>query len=680
MAMANSPITQATEQPASSSPPSSSSESPITQVSQYPPNRHHTHRQGHHGYGGFPSTLYLNLRGTRFEIERDVLVSLPESILIVMFPNGLILGQPARTRPHASPPQLPLQPQAQQQEQQAQLPQGQPQQRAELPQQQVPPRSRQPTDQQQPSLLPSSSVPSQQTLGQQQQQQLQNPTAPNQGQASSPSQHHRRQSSSDSSYYDDEDYDDDYDDDYYDDEDEEGEDEEDYESEDEEEYMSMEDQVIHVDFDPSCMAFLLNVYRQAQLAGEAHRQQQIQLMLQKQRLAQAQAAQTHAQQPQQQQAQRDQQLSQDLARAQALSQSQAQTQAQTKAHAQIYSNKSNNSNTIDSYNNTLAVDQQALDLITVSDSNASPIKNDTTDTAKTTVVSRTGAGSGTTDSGTHNLSRPPASPVINGLAASSSPSSPSSPMTTSTLTSTSASISHTTPTSQPRSSSAAQQPQQNELHRLQQQQIYQNSSSSPSSSSTSSSAASSRSSVANLSTPPASNPLLNKQAIIVLREELDYFAITPPRAGFPAKDDLLATGPVLADLTGLKVKTACGQYLLEQSKIFTALQRNISKENNVAEQHLIDMLCVSGFSKDDEWGYRRMETGRTSIASLSLVMLKTAGDGNQMATAQKLLLFWRKPARKCWWDGIQIELDHNGGKVPIRLWARRTWTLELVLV
>ncbi|KAG0088345.1 hypothetical protein BGZ92_006283 [Podila epicladia] len=641
MAMANSPITQATEQPASSSPPSSSSESPITQVSQYPPNRHHTHRQGHHGYGGFPSTLYLDLRGTRFEIERDVLVSLPESILIVMFPNGLILGQPARTRPHPSPPQLP-QPQAQQQEQQPQQQQEQPQQRAELSQQQVPPRSQQPTDQQQPSLLPSS-VPSQQTLGQQQQQQVQNPTAPNQGQASSSSQHHRRQSSSDSSYYDDEDYDDDYDDDYYDDEDEEGEDEEEYESEDEEEYMSMEDQVIHVDFDPSCMAFLLNVYRQAQLAGEAHRQQQIQLMLQKQRLEQAQT-QTQSQQPQQQQSQQDQLSQQDLARAQALSQSQAQTQAQTKAHAQIHTNKSNNSsNAIDSNDNTLAVDQQALDPITVSDSNASPVKNDALNTTKATVVLTTGAGSGTAESGTHNPSRPTASPVINGLAASPLPSSP---MTTSTSirTSTSASISLTAPTSQPRSSSAGQQQQQNELHRLQQQQIYQNSSSSPPSSSTSSSAASSRSSLANLSIPPASNPLLNKQAIIVLREELDYFAITPPRAGFPAKDDLPATGPVLADLTGLKVKTVCGQYLLEQSKIFTALQRNISKENNVAEQHLIDMLCVSGFSKDDEWGYRRMETGRTSIASLSLVMLKTAGDGNQMATAQKLLLFWRKPA------------------------------------
>ncbi|KAF9216692.1 hypothetical protein BGZ59_008518 [Podila verticillata] len=664
MTMANSPITQATEHPASSSPPSSSSESPITQVSQYPPNRHHTHRQGQHGYGGFPSTLYLDLRGTRFEIERDVLVSLPESILIVMFPNGLILGQPpARTRQHLSPPQQ----QPQQQAQQPQL-----QQEPQL-QQQMPSRPRQPADQQQQPPLPSSSSPNQTTL---QQEQLQTPT-PSQGQDSSPSQHHRRQSSSDSSYYDDEDYDDDYDDDYYDDEDEEGEDEE-YESEDEEEYMSMEDQVIHVDFDPSCMAFLLNVYRQAQQAGEAHRQQQIQLMLQKQRLAQAQAqAQEQAQQPQQKQ----QLFVQDLARAQPLSQSQAQSQAHAQNHSNKSDNKSNSNHAIDNHANSVAVDQQAqtaLDPTTAFDASTSPANNDAPNATKTTVVSGTEAGTGTeTIVGVaHNPSSPPASSAAMSPAASSLPSST---MITSTSTSTSASISHSTATAQPRSSTTAQQ-QQNELHQLQQQQIYQNSSSSPSSSSSSSSAASSRSNLASLATTPASNPLLNKQAIIVLREELDYFAITPPKTGFPAKDDLLATGPVLTDLTGFKVKTACGQYLLEQSKIFTALQRNISKENNVAEQHLIDMLCVSGFSKDDEWGYRRMETGRTSIASLSLVMLKTAGDGNQMATAQKLLLFWRKPARKCWWDGVQIELDHNGDKVPVRLWARRTWTLELVLV
>ncbi|KAK5820831.1 hypothetical protein F5H01DRAFT_339437 [Linnemannia elongata] len=57
-----------------------------------------------------------------------------------------------------------------------------------------------------------------------------------------------------------------------------------------------------------------------------------------------------------------------------------------------------------------------------------------------------------------------------------------------------------------------------------------------------------------------------------------------------------------------------------------------------------------------------------------------------MAIAEKLLLFWRKPARKCWWDGIQVEVHQDPSDttitplVPVRLWARRTWTLELVLV
>ncbi|KAG0259274.1 hypothetical protein BG011_002739 [Mortierella polycephala] len=199
----------------------------------------------------------------------------------------------------------------------------------------------------------------------------------------------------------------------------------------------------------------------------------------------------------------------------------------------------------------------------------------------------------------------------------------------------------------------------------------------PSSSSSSAASVASQQAAHNLG---AQNPLLNKQAIIVLREELDYFAVIPPKSGFPAKDDMPATGPVMADVTKVKAKTQCGTHLLEQRKIFTALQRNINKENNVAEQHLIDMLCVSGFSRDDEWGYRDIEPKKTSIVSIALVMLKTTGSGNQMATAQKLLLFWRKPARKCWWDGVEIELDQDDHKLPIRLWARRTWTLELVLV
>jgi len=105
---------------------------------------------------------------------------------------------------------------------------------------------------------------------------------------------------------------------------------------------------------------------------------------------------------------------------------------------------------------------------------------------------------------------------------------------------------------------------------------------------------------------------------------------------------------------------------------------------------------MSGFNRDDEWGYRAMEPNRCCVSSIALVLLKTgivhhapnAGgerqvtiDYNQMATAQKLLLFWRKPARKCWWDGVEVDLAEDAQTPkPVKLWARRVWTLELSLV
>ena len=96
----------------------------------------------------------------------------------------------------------------------------------------------------------------------------------------------------------------------------------------------------------------------------------------------------------------------------------------------------------------------------------------------------------------------------------------------------------------------------------------------------------------------------------------------------------------------------------------------------MAEQHLIDMLCMrsvllsyvlcrqlmkSGFDREDVWGYRACEPSRNIISSMALVLLKTGIihpgdpgaepdatvpviDNAQMSTAQKLLLFWRKPA------------------------------------
>lgn len=153
------------------------------------------------------------------------------------------------------------------------------------------------------------------------------------------------------------------------------------------------------------------------------------------------------------------------------------------------------------------------------------------------------------------------------------------------------------------------------------------------------------------------------------------------------------------------------------------------------------MLCLagsSGFDKGDEWGYRALEPNRCCITSIALVLLKTgisfppfedepAQPANadrdaasqqqprvnpgQLQTAHKLLLFWRKPAvriysvlilsscvwgltksmqqRKCWWDATEMmdypmpqsSLDQNGSNpVPLKVWARRIWTLETVCV
>lgn len=70
------------------------------------------------------------------------------------------------------------------------------------------------------------------------------------------------------------------------------------------------------------------------------------------------------------------------------------------------------------------------------------------------------------------------------------------------------------------------------------------------------------------------------------------------------------------------------------------------------------------------------------ICSLALAKLRTdiRGDlsnNNAVGMAQKLLLFWRKPARRCWWEGIELEnVDGIEGKVKI--WIRRVWTLEMV--
>lgn len=119
-----------------------------------------------------------------------------------------------------------------------------------------------------------------------------------------------------------------------------------------------------------------------------------------------------------------------------------------------------------------------------------------------------------------------------------------------------------------------------------------------------------------------------KPTIIVLREDLDYYCVPQVEFKFlspEANDDLLYH--VMA-----QVKAAAGSYLTSKTSIFQGLfssnrlkmqkdgKNQISKERRLgpAEQHLMDMLCSSGFGKTSQWGNRSQEPGKTVISSLSL--------------------------------------------------------------
>lgn len=258
-------------------------------------------------------------------------------------------------------------------------------------------------------------------------------------------------------------------------------------------------------------------------------------------------------------------------------------------------------------------------------------------------------------------------------------------------------------------------------------------------------------------------------AVIVLREDLDYYCLPPSN-----------------DLTSdemLKLKRQCGERLANQNQVFTILERGESTSRN--DRHLIDMLCASGFTKDEKWGFRAPEPNKAIVNSLSLVRLVSkahteetprpsgqpepevelvsesvstpstdqsnqstlsrsnppssapetpldeqptlelvdapinhssnihkeavssssslssssssdldddydseSDDPNQQAAmtslqedqslqmAERLLLLWRKPARKCWWSTIAFD-DIPGFTQPVRVHLRGVWTLEL---
>ncbi|EUC41412.1 hypothetical protein COCMIDRAFT_106234 [Bipolaris oryzae ATCC 44560] len=165
----------------------------------------------------------------------------------------------------------------------------------------------------------------------------------------------------------------------------------------------------------------------------------------------------------------------------------------------------------------------------------------------------------------------------------------------------------------------------------------------------------------------ARDMLQDRAGIIVLREDLDFYAIPPHR-------DI--TQPEM-----IEVKRAAGEALLRQDGIFSGLRK--SEEPGTTEQHLIEMLTAGGFNHDDRWGHRAGEPNKAVICSIALARLRTDIKGNDLANsnavgmAQKLLLFWRKPARRCWWEGVELE-NVRGVEGKLKVWIRRVWTLEMV--
>jgi len=166
----------------------------------------------------------------------------------------------------------------------------------------------------------------------------------------------------------------------------------------------------------------------------------------------------------------------------------------------------------------------------------------------------------------------------------------------------------------------------------------------------------------------ARDMLQDRAGIIVLREDLDFYAI-PPRKDIQ-HDEMI------------EVKRAAGKALLKQDGIFSGLRK--SEEPGTTEQHLIEMLTAGGFNHDDRWGHRAGEPNKAVICSIALARLRTDIRGNDLSNnavgmAQKLLLFWRKPARRCWWEGVELD-NVEGVEGKLKVWIRRVWTLEMSVI
>lgn len=107
------------------------------------------------------------------------------------------------------------------------------------------------------------------------------------------------------------------------------------------------------------------------------------------------------------------------------------------------------------------------------------------------------------------------------------------------------------------------------------------------------------------------NPLLTKQGIVVLLEELVYFVICDKSSSIKQ--------------TSLKL-------LLDQDSIFDADRQE--------QDDFVDLLCLAGFNLKDKWQVRSQEPNLSSIHSIALANIEY---DDRLRIGQKMMMFHSNP-------------------------------------
>ncbi|CAO3623283.1 unnamed protein product [Mucor fragilis] len=146
------------------------------------------------------------------------------------------------------------------------------------------------------------------------------------------------------------------------------------------------------------------------------------------------------------------------------------------------------------------------------------------------------------------------------------------------------------------------------------------------------------------------NPLLTKQGIVVLLEELVCFAICENSSS---------------------IKQTSLQTLLDQDSIFDASSYNLQ------DTHWVDLLSLAGFGLDGKWQVRSQQPNMSCIHSLALASIDY---DDRLRIGQRLMVYHSNPTTRCWWNRSIVPVENDNQGEACKLWCRRTWTIEFVLV